>query len=69
MILNIAKLAHLMYFACARLKKLVKLECRIECSIASFGSGNTTDSDHLRGEKVRIILNIAKIAHLLMYFA
>jgi hypothetical protein len=38
-------------------------------SIASFGSGNTTDSDHLRGEKVRIILKIAKIAHYLMYFA
>ena len=40
-----------MYFACARLKKLVKLECHIECSIASFGSGKTTDSDHLGGKK------------------
>ena len=29
-------------------------------SIASFGSGNTTDSDHLRGEKVRIILTRLK---------
>ena len=24
-------------------------------SIASFGSGNTTDSDHLRGEKVSFL--------------
>ena len=28
-------------------------------SIASFGSGNTTDSDHLRGEKVSFFLEVA----------
>ena len=28
-------------------------------SIASFGSGNTTDSDHLRGEKVSFFIEVA----------
>ena len=46
---------------CACLKKLVKLECHIECSIASFGSGKTTDSDPLCDEKVRISFKKAKI--------
>ena len=44
-------------------QKLVKLECHIECSIASFGSGKTTDSDHLHDKKLRVSLKIAKIAH------